>query len=272
MRRWSVPSTIATSLLALAAAGPAAASGDSIDRLLATLTATGWHAEGVTADGMRTACGEDVVCAAGLIAKNDRRARLETARHPDSDTIRWAKTKPSVFDLGLAPDGRRRIALDRFGRKVEAELAPLLTGNQGLILDLRANRGGDFERMLRVAGRFIGPLEDALILVGSNGRRSLPLPDRGAPLVEGALTVLVGPNTASSGEILAALLRRYAGARVFGARTAGKDYLLRIVPLDQDWRLLVPGERVEVPGENLRGGLTPDGPLPDSPLAEESPS
>ena len=270
MRRWSVPSTIATSLLALAAAGPAAASGDfpaaasgnAFERLLGTLAATGWHAESVTAGGLRQACGEDLVCAAGVIADSDGRARLEPARHPDSDTIRWAKTRPSVFDLGLAPDGRRRIALDRFGRKVEAELRGILVPDgDGLILDLRANRGGDFERMLRVAGQFTGPIHQALFLVERDDSRALDLPDRGAAPINGPLTILVGPETASSGEVLAALLRRYAGARVLGARTAGKDYLLRIVPLDQDWRLLVPGETIEVPGERLRGGLEPDGPI-----------
>jgi hypothetical protein len=35
-----------------------------------------------------------------------------------------------------------------------------------------------------------------------------------------------------------------------------------VVAVDQDWRLLVPAERVEVPGETLAGGLVPDRPLP----------
>ena len=261
MRRWSVPLTTATSLLALAAAATAAA-GDPIERLLASLAATGWHAEGVTESGLRQACGDDVVCAAETIARQDWRARLEPARHPDSDTIRWAKTRRSAFDLGLAPDGRRRIALDGFGRKVEAELAAALaSGGAGVILDLRANRGGDFARMLKIAGRFTGSVPGALRLVAADHMRPVDLPAPEGPPAAVAVTVLVGPETASSGEVLAALLRRYAGARVLGQRTAGKDYLLHIVPLDQDWRLLVPGARIEVPGEALRGGLLPDGPL-----------
>ena len=66
----------------------------------------------------------------------------------------------------------------------------------------------------------------------------------------------------SSGEVLAALLRRYADATVLGERTFGKDYVLRIEPIAQGWRALIPDGRLEVPGEILAGGLVPDGPIP----------
>lgn len=74
--------------------------------------------------------------------------------------------------------------------------------------------------------------------------------------------VLVGPGTASSAEVLAALLQRYADARLAGSQTAGKDYLTRVIAVDHDWRLLVPAERIEVPGVTLTGGLQPDEGLP----------
>ncbi len=76
------------------------------------------------------------------------------------------------------------------------------------------------------------------------------------------LVVLVGPETASSAEVLAALLQRYAGARLAGSRTAGKDHLTRVIAVDHDWRLLVPAERIEVPGIELTGGLRPAEKLP----------
>ena len=69
--------------------------------------------------------------------------------------------------------------------------------------------------------------------------------------------MLVGPGTASSAEVLAALLQRYAGACLAGARTAGKDHLTRVIAVDHDWRLLVAAERIEVPGVDLTGGLRP---------------
>ena len=70
-------------------------------------------------------------------------------------------------------------------------------------------------------------------------------------------SVLVGTDTASSAEVLAALLQRYAGGCLAGARTAGKDHLTRVIAVDHDWRLLVPAERIEVPGVDLSGGLRP---------------
>jgi C-terminal processing protease CtpA/Prc len=115
--------------------------------------------------------------------------------------------------------------------------------------------------MLRVAARFTGPIPEAVRLVSDEVRR-LPIPAPHGEVWYGPVTVLVGAGTTSSGEVLAALLRRYAGAAVLGERTWGKDYVLRVEPIGQKWRALVPDARIEVPGERLAGGLVPDGPLP----------
>ena len=114
--------------------------------------------------------------------------------------------------------------------------------------------------MLRIAGRFTGPVPNALYLVDPD--QSLAIPQPSGAVWRGQITVLVGPNTISSGEVLAALLRRHAGAAVLGERTWGKDYVLRVEAVDPDWRALVPDGRIEVPGESLAGGLVPDGPIP----------
>jgi len=267
---WWAQSGTATRLSAAAAVAlvaPAAVAGESaVARLLEAVEAHGPATEGMTAEALGRACGTDLLCAARLIvAGGDGRTRLERRAHPDTDTIRWVTTRASLGSHAQAEDGQKLVVLERFGRKVEWELRAALTGQEGgkgLVLDLRTNHGGDFGRMLRVAGLFTGTVPDALYLIDGSGRRPVAIPNTGAPLAAGALTVLVGSETASSGEILAALLRRYAGAELAGQRTLGKDYLLRIVAIDQDWRLLLPAERVEVPGETLAGGLLPDRPLP----------
>jgi hypothetical protein len=66
-------------------------------------------------------------------------------------------------------------------------------------------------------------------------------------------------------------LRRYAGARLAGSRTAGKDHLTRVIAVDHDWRLLVPAERIEVPGVELTGGLRPAQGLPAEGLPDDVP-
>ena len=204
-------------------------------------------------------------CAARLIAASLPAARLVPVIHPDSDTIRRARTAPSVTAVERRGDAALVIVLDRFGRTADREIVEAVEASEAgaspparLVLDLRGNGGGDFDRMRRVASLFTGPREDVIRLHGRDGATAVALP---APLraVEGAaLDVLIGPGTASSAEVLAVLLRRHAGARLIGARSGGKDWLTRLVPVDHDWRLAIPAERIEVPGEALAQGLVPD--------------
>ena len=169
--------------------------------------------------------------------------------------------QPSVARTARLDRATRLVELDRFGRGVDAELGAALGPADGLILDLRHNHGGSIRRMLRVAARFTGPVADALRLIGEGRVTALAIPDPAAPVWSGRLTVLVGSDTISSGEVLAGLLRRYARARVLGERTWGKDFAMRVELLDHDWQALVPAGRLEIPGEALHGGLVPDGPI-----------
>ena len=202
-------------------------------------------------------------CAAELIATHVPAARLMRVRHPDTDSIRRARTAPSVTAVERRADGSLLLALARFGRTADREVVDALAaaghgGPPRLVLDLRANAGGDLDRMRRVACLFTGPKAAALRLVGRDGMTAIALPEPLRAIETAALDVLIGPGTASSAEILAALLRRHAGARLVGARTRGKDRLTRLIPVDHDWRLAIPAERIELPGEALASGLVPD--------------
>ena len=180
--------------------------------------------------------------------------------HPDTDTIRRAHTVPSLSAVGRRSDGALAVVLDRFGRTSDREIADAVAAQppKRLVLDLRGNSGGDFDRMRRVASLFTGPREGAIRLLGRAGASNVALPAPLRAIDEFEIDVLIGPGTASSAEVLAALLRRHAGARLIGARTQGKDWLTRLVPVDHDWRLAIPAERIEVPGETLARGLVPD--------------
>ena len=187
---------------------------------------------------------------------------LQRVPDPDTDVIRWQNTRPSVATVAALADGRRLVRLDGFGRKAEFELVEALAGAEAVVLDLRHNRGGDLRRMLRVAGRFTGPVPGAVRLVQGDRVEALAIPAPSGAAWRGRITVLVGAHTVSSGEVLAALLRRHAAATLLGERTWGKDYVLRVEPIDHDWHALIPAGRIEVPGEVLAGGLLPDGPIP----------
>ena len=205
-------------------------------------------------------------CAADLIAGSLPAARLVRVNHPDTDTIRRAHTEPSIAAVERRGDAALVVVLDHFGRTADREIAEAVAAQANgaaarrLVLDLRRNGGGDFDRMRRVASLFTGPKAGAIRLVGQGGATdvALPAPLRVLDLDGAALDVLIGPETASSAEVLAALLRRHAGARLIGARTLGKDRLTRLIPVDHDWRLALPAERIEVPGEALAEGLVPD--------------
>jgi len=247
-----------------------------VARLVRATAAYGTPAELPSLAAVKRTCGSDALCAAReMVAASAGRVRLEPVDHPESDTIRWAETAPSVTAVQVGSDGRRWIRLDGFGRKAVPEMAQALPQDGGSLgLDLRGNPGGDFGRMLKVASLFTGDVKDALFLIGQEDKKPISLVAMQAVPVLGELVVLVGPGTASSGEVLAALLQRYAGARLAGQRTAGKDHLTRVIAVDHDWRLLVPAERIEVPGIELGGGLRPaeGDPEPMAPVPPDQPS
>ena len=255
-------------LTAAGLAGPAAAGAGTaaVDRLYEAVAAFAADDAALPERAvLDRRCGADALCVASLIADAYRgEAVLYSVDHPDSDTIRLVTTEPSVGRVERRAGGHLVVALDRFGRKAAREVrdAVLGSGADRLVLDLRANRGGALERMLRVAALFAGPVGEALWLEGRAGRRAVAIPPGCCPLGLAGVTVLVGPETASSAEVLAALLRRHAGATIAGRRSFGKDYVYRAIPVHHDWRLLIPAERVVVPGETLAGGLVPDLPAP----------
>ena len=220
---------------------------------------------------LRAQCREDTLCAARLLARAlGPRARLQRISHPDTDAIRLVRVRRSITSARRLADGGLQVELRRFGIKAVAEMRAVLhkqKGTRRIVIDLRRNGGGNVARMLRIAALFTGPLRRAVRLRTAAGERwldvpapaqpPLPLPgSRGSHMAH--IELLVGPGTASSAEILAALLRRHAGARMLGRRTHGKNWLSSAVPVGHDWQLLVPSAIIEVPGETLSGGLRPD--------------
>ena len=254
-------------VLALAAIGTSAGAGAAVeaprDRLLGAVARHAALPAALGAAIERRCPPAGTRCAARLIAGHMPSVRLVRVNHPDSDTIRRARTVPSVTAVERRHDAALVVVLDRFGRSADREIADAVAARAPaaparLVLDLRHNGGGDFDRMRRVASLFTGPRDGAIRLFGRDGATDVALPAPLRALDTAALDVLIGPGTASSAEVLAALLRRHAGARLIGARSLGKDRLTRLIPVDHDWRLAIPAERIEVPGEALAPGLVPD--------------
>ncbi len=201
-------------------------------------------------------CGEDRLCIARrLAALEPERYRLVRVRTPDTDTIRWVRSRPSITAVDALEDGRLLVRLERFGRRLLREFSEGLPRSARIVLDLRSNGGGDFGRMLRLARALFGTRPSPPLLVTDRGTTPFPSPDV-PPLDLRLEAVLIGPRTASSAEVLAALAAR-AGVAVCGRRSRGKDWLEEVVPVRQGWQLYVRRGRIIVPGVTLAGGLRP---------------
>ena len=205
-------------------------------------------------------CGADALCAARrLVRLAPEDFRIERLPRPDTDRIRWVVSTPSLGRVRRLVDGRLLVELRRFGRTLWHELRRLPAGAR-VVLDLRENGGGDLRRMLRLAARLVGGDAARIVLLRRDGvRRELEAAPAPVPPLR-IDAVLVGAKTASSAEILAALLRR-AGVPLCGARTYGKDRIEAALPLSGDRHLRASLGRALVPGVDLAGGLLPELPL-----------
>jgi len=102
----------------------------------------------------------------------------------------------------------------------------------GIILDLRNNRGGSLDDAVKMAGLFIekGPI----VQIKSRTGEPYVLRDRD-PMVyyDGPLIIMVNSFSASASEILAAAMQDYKRAIIIGsAATFGKGTVQRLINLD----------------------------------------
>lgn len=210
--------------------------------------------------------------------------RLSSLRHLDADrkelklvelasnrvmTIRWTpKPPPPKTERRTLDDGTDCLRFNVFDQgsvdwvTTNIQQAP----PSRIILDLRDNTGGviaEVGRLLSIllpAGSDIGVFKTRQ---GVHQGKTLPSPVTFA----GPLAVLIGPRTASGGEITAAALQHGRRARLFGARTAGAVLGSRTFSLPDQGKLTVPfSDYLSPAGLRIEGnGLSPDGAITRSP-------
>ncbi len=183
---------------------------------------------------------ETALCFAETLAKHlPDLARIEAVDHPDTDSIRWVSTLPSV--TANVKGERLHLELGHFGRKAVGELRQALAGSSLPIeLDLRGNAGGDFERMLRIAGALIGTQHSAVKIDYWDRSELRDLSGTGDQASE-IIRVLIDEDTASAALLLARLLETFADAEIVGLPLQKTPiFLKRRVTIDHDWRLVLP--------------------------------
>ena len=204
-------------------------------------------------------CGDDRLCVAVQLARRfPARFRLERTAPPDTERIRWVRSTPSIRAVEELPTGGVRIELVAFSRTLLAEWRARVPAGAEIVLDLRRHPGGDVERMLTLAAGLLGRTVVLPIREPGGGLRWLHADPPALPAVRTA-AVVVGPDTASSAEILAELLAR-AGVPLCGTPTRGKTRIEALLPVAQGWRLRVVLGKAEIAAWDRRGRIVPDHP------------
>jgi carboxyl-terminal processing protease len=155
-----------------------------------------------------------------------------------TETVRGFRRTADGWDVWAEP-GVALLHVTEFRPGTDEELDALLPAEtpRAVVLDLRANAGGDVMAAVNVADRFVvdGPLAwlggrtIAPPAPGPNGEAPWNVAVAGHPLEGVPVVVLVDGRTVSSAELVAGALRERAGAVLVGDRTFGKG-------LSQAWR------------------------------------
>lgn len=193
----------------------------------------------------------------------------------------------TLFDNQPAPVGIRSLKIKTYAvlneEKVErdAELLKqeiIRAKNQnicGLLIDLRSNGGGNMWATLAGLAPLLGNgrlfsfenrngVRTDVDIVGGNvtwaGKRMVSLkPESDVGNWSPNVAVVVGPNTASSGELIAIALRSWKKTTVIGEKTAGMTSANEVVILENGGGFALTTSRVLDHQFNLlTDGLTPD--------------
>ena len=238
----------------------------------------------------------DDVSVAGLLAKRAEAMRSRTVANifegPAGTAVKveWStrngKQKSGLLQrywsqrqLGFSNQRKGKIAvlrIDAFTQTVALEfsksLPDVLEGATGIILDLRANGGGDAEAMADIASLFLdeginlGKFADrsgASFELQTYSKRLWRLPN--VSPVKLPLVVLTSETTSSAAEILAAALQSKGRARVIGTGTCGCVLAIRNRHALPDGGVLDVSEfdYRTAGGVRLEGaGITPDHVIP----------
>lgn len=130
--------------------------------------------------------------------------------------------QPSPRRATMLPGGILLIGLDGFDPGADGWMRAAIEehGPRAVILDLRGNDGGDADVIARVGGLFFA---ERRLLVRRIGGRESDQMTRGAGggAWTGPLAVLIGPDSASGAEAVAALIDESGRGITVGQRTAG---------------------------------------------------
>lgn len=172
--------------------------------------------------------------------------RIGYIRIPAFNALRDEQNNGYAYYLAGA---MRQVGRTSTGRRVD-----------GLVVDLRSNEGGSFVAMLEgVCGWFDGrrPLGGLRDRTGHVGEWTCAA--RSSAPTDLPVAVLVGPRTASAGEMLAIAFRGRRNTVLIGEPTRGLTTGIHLTPLGDGALLaLATSVSVDAVGNQYRAGVVPD--------------
>jgi len=173
----------------------------------------------------------------------------EGATEPVTVTVTRGGIETSLVDAFWLRPGIAYLKVTSFeaqnvGRDVEAALAGLGEDKiNGLVLDLRENRGGLVTEAVSLAGRF---LHEGQVVVSHRGRaekeqvfKAKASPAASPNALKYPIVVLVNGNSASASEIVSGALQDHDRALIMGETTFGKGLVQAQFPLSEGAALLL---------------------------------
>jgi len=156
---------------------------------------------------------------------------------PRSIKISMLTTETGYYKMPAVLIGSDKLRMKEWANKLRDSLCKLLSYHpKGLIIDLRMNNGGNSAPMLEAFKIILGDAykiyyaDKNLVLsdpaknedTAAASYRKCAVPDNNCNFFSGTpLAVLIGPATASSGEILAMALASRPDTKLFGEPTSG---------------------------------------------------
>lgn len=131
-------------------------------------------------------------------------------------------------------------------------------GMKGLILDLRANPGGNLDTVVKIAQDLLP--EGIIVYTEDKEGRRMNYRCRGDKEIQIPMVVLVDMNSASASEILAGAIQDYGKGTLVGTTTFGKGIVQSVKPLEDGSAIKITISSYYTPnGRNIHGiGIEPD--------------
>lgn len=178
-----------------------------------------------------------------IMAHNlDKYSRLGVSARPS--TVLTTNTQNNIL----------YVSFQNFYDGFTDDLRKLISNNptiEGMILDLRENRGGSFNEALKTADLF---LDEALItyrIEKDTQRQKFYTAEKGDILANKPIVILTNEHTASAAEIVAAALSEQSRATLIGTKTYGKGSIQKIYDFAQEKLYVTHGYFYSPSGKNI---------------------